>query len=139
MSEAGGKTSRPWEPQPYRQAWQSPEGKLPEGDLVFCLLARVPQRDCGRFSAPYERETRGAPPCAPAMLVCLLVYASCVGVFASRTLALACERHLAFVARVGAERPDFRTISDGRTRPLASFKEVWVQVVRLAAAAGLVQ
>jgi transposase len=73
------------------------------------------------------------------MMVCLLLYADCVGVFSSRKLALACERHLAFVAIVGSERPDFRTISDVRTRHLESFKEVCVQVVRLAAAAGLVQ
>ncbi len=73
------------------------------------------------------------------MMVCLLLSAYCVGVFASRKRALACERHLAFLAIVGAERPAFRTISAFRKRPLASFKEVFVQVVRLAAAAGVVQ
>ena len=73
------------------------------------------------------------------MMVCLLLYAYCVGVFSSRKLALACERTLAFVAIVGSERPDFRTISDFRTLHLESFKEVLVQVVRLAAAAGLVK
>ena len=139
MSEAGGKTSRPWEPQHYRQDWHSPEGKLPEGDLVFFLLDSVPQLDLSRFYAPYERETRGAPPFDPAMMVCLLLYAYCVGVFSSRKLALACERHLAFLAIVGSERPDFRTISDFRKLHLESFKEVFVQVVRLAAAVGLVQ
>jgi hypothetical protein len=45
MSEAGGTTSRPWEPQHSRQELQSPEGKLPEGDLVFFLLESVPQLD----------------------------------------------------------------------------------------------
>ena len=73
------------------------------------------------------------------MMVCLLLYAYCVGVFSSRKLALACERNLAFVAIVGSERPDFRTISDFRKLHLESFKEVFVQVLRLAAAAGLVQ
>jgi transposase len=139
MSEAGGKTYRPWEPQHYRQELHSPEGKLPEGDLVFFLLDSVPQLDLGRFYAPYERETRGAPPCDPAMMVCLLLYAYCVGVFSSRKLALACERNLAFLAIVGSERPDFRTISDFRKLHLESFKEVFVQVLRLAAAAGLVK
>jgi hypothetical protein len=62
-----------------------------------------------------------------------------VGVFSSRKIALACERHLAFLAMVGSARPDFRTISDVRTRPLEACKEVLVQVVRLAAAAGVVQ
>jgi len=62
MSDPGGKPSRPWEPQHDRQELHSPEGKLPEGDWVFFLLDRVPQWDLGRCSAPYERETRGAPP-----------------------------------------------------------------------------
>jgi hypothetical protein len=73
------------------------------------------------------------------MMVCLLLSASCVGVFSSRQMALACERHLACMAMVGQERPDFRTISDGRTQPLEAVKEGCVQVVRLAREAGLVQ
>jgi hypothetical protein len=68
-----------------------------------------------------------------------LLDADCVGVFSSRKIALACERNLAFMAIVGQERPDFRTISDFRKRHLEAFKEVFVQVVRLAGEAGLVQ
>jgi transposase len=129
---------RPWEPQRYRQEAHSPVAKLPEGDLVFFLLDAVSQLDLRRFYAPYEQETRGAPPFDPAMMVCLLLYAYCVGVFSSRKIALACERNLAFLAIVGQDRPDFRTISDFRKRHLETFKDVFVQVVRLAAEAGLV-
>ena len=139
MSEQHGKTYRPWEPQRYRQEVHSPEAKLPEGDLVFFLLDTVPQLDLSRFYAPYEIETRGAPPFDPAMMVCLLLYAYCVGVFSSRKIALACERNLAFLAIVGPDRPDFRTISDFRKLHLAAFKDVFVQVVRLAGEAGLVK
>ncbi len=64
------------------------------------------------------------------MLVCLLLYAYSVGVFASRKIALACERNLAFLAIGGEDRPDFRTISDFRKLHLEAFKEVCVQVVR---------
>jgi transposase len=139
MSECGGKTYRPWEPERYRQDAQSPVAKLPEGDVVFFLLDTVPQLELRRFYTPYEHETRGAPPYDPAMMVCLLLYAYCVGVFSSRKIALACERHLAFVAIVGQDRPDFRTISDFRKLHLEAFKDVFVQVVRLAAETGLVQ
>src|SRR5438876_1277054 len=139
MRESGGKTYRPWDPERYQHEAQSPASKLPEGDLVFFLIDTVPRLNLQRFYAPYERETRGAPPFDPAMMVCLLLYAYCVGVFSSRKLALACERNLAFLAIVGSERPDFRTISDFRKLHLESFKEVLVQVVRLAAASGLVQ
>jgi transposase len=139
MSEHGEKTYRPWEPERYRQDAHSPTAKLPEGDLVFFLLDTVPQLEVSRCYAPYEHETRGAPPYDPAMMVCLLLYAYCVGVFSSRKIALACERNLAFIAIVGPERPDFRTISDFRKLHLEAFKDVFVQVVRLAAEAGLVK
>src|SRR5881628_1415619 len=139
MSEHSGKTYRPWEPERYQHEAQSPASKLPEGDLVFFLIDTVPRLNLQRFYAPYEEETRGAPPFDPAMMVCLLLYAYCVGVFSSRKIALACERNLAFMAIVGQERPDFRTISDFRKQHLAAFKEVFVQVVRLAGEAGLVK
>ena len=112
LSERREKTYRPWEPERYRQDAQSPAAKLPEGDVVFFLLDMVPKLDLRRFYAPYEDETRKAPPFDPAMMVCLLLYAYCVGVYSSRKIATACERNLAFLAIVGHDRPDFRTISD---------------------------
>jgi len=138
MSEHGGKTSRLWEPQRSQQAAQSPASTLPEGALVFFRLDVVAKWAGSRFDAPSEKETRGAPPCAPAMLVCLLLSAYSVGVLASRNIAWACERHLAFRAIGGEDRPDFRTISACRTWHLAACKEVLVQVGRFAGAAGVV-
>jgi transposase len=139
MSEDRGKTYRPWDPEHYQQAAYSPMAKLSEGDLVFFLLDTVPQLDLSRFYAPYEQESRGAPPYDPAMMTCLLMYAYCVGVFSSRKIALASERNLAFIAIVGDERPDFRTISDFRKQHLDAFMELFVQVLRLAKEAGLVK
>jgi transposase len=139
MSEHGGKTYRPWEPERYQHGAYSPAAKLSEGDLVFFLLETVPRLDLSRFYAPDEKETRGAPPYDPAMMSCLLIYAYCVGVFSSRKIALACERNLAFIAIVSDERPDFRTISDFRKDHLEAFMELFVQVLRLAKEAGLVK
>ena len=136
-SKRGEKTYRPWEPERYRQDAQSPAAKRPEGDGVFFLLDTVPPLALRRFYAPYEHATRGAPPYDPAMLGCLWLYAYCVGVFSRRKIALACARHLAFVAMGGPDRPDFRTLSDCRTLPLEACKDVVVQGVRLAAEAGL--
>src|SRR5438093_3309295 len=124
MSNRGGTTSRPWEPQRYRQEAQSPAAKRPEGDVVFFLIDTVSRLDLRRFYAPYEDEPRGAPPFDPAMMVCLWLYAYCVGVFSSRKMALACERNLAFMAIVGQDRPDFRTISDFRKLHLEAFIEI---------------
>src|SRR5262250_1759561 len=139
MSASQRKTYRPWEPQRYRQEAQSPDAKLPEGDVVFFLLDLVPRLDLRQCYAPYEDESRGAPPFDPAMMVCLLLYAYCVGVFSSRKIAQACERNLAFIAIVGTERPDFRTISDFRKLHLDAFREVFVQVLRIAGEAGMVK
>jgi hypothetical protein len=61
-----------------------------------------------------------------------------VGVFASRQIALACERHLACLAIGGHDRPACRPLSALRQRPLAACTGGWVQGVRLAAEAGLV-
>ena len=83
MSECREKTYRPWEPERYRQDAHSPTAELPEGALVFFLLDTVPQLELSRFYAPYEHETRGAPPYDPALLGCLLLYAYCVGFRAS--------------------------------------------------------
>jgi transposase len=139
MSDAHGKTYRPWNPEHYRHAAHSPEAKLPQDDLVFFLLDTVPHLDLSRFYAPYESETRGAPPFDPKMMVCLLLYAYCVGVFSSRKIAQACERNLAFIAIVGADRPDFRTISDFRKLHLEAFLDVFVEVIRIAGESGLVK
>jgi transposase len=139
MSEPYRKTYRRWEPQRYRHEAHSPNAKLAEGDMVFFVLDTVPKLDLSRFYTPYEDESRGAPPFDPAMMVCLLLYAYCVGVFSSRKIAQACERNLAFIAIVGPERPDFRTISDFRKLHLDAFRAVFVQVLRIAGEAGMVK
>src|SRR5229473_1063321 len=139
MSDTFSKTYRPWNPAHYRQLNHCPLSKLPEGDLVFFLLDTVPLLDLRRFYAPYEQERRGAPPFDPAMMVCLLLYGYCVGVYSSRKIAAACERNLAFLAIVGNDRPDFRTISDFRKLHLETFADTFTQVLRLAKEAGLVK
>jgi transposase len=139
LSDAREKTYRPWHPEHYRHEAHSPEAKLPQNDLGFFLLATVSQVDLSRFSAPYEEETRGAPPFDPQMMVCRLLYAYCVGVFASRKSAQACERNLACIAMVGEGRPDFRPISDCRKLHLEALGDVLVQVLRIAGESGLVK
>src|SRR4051794_13679058 len=139
MNTTTGKSYRPWTPELYAHQAHSPAAKLPVDDLVFFLLDVVPKLDLAPIHAVYQDETRGAPPFDPAMMTCLLLYAYCVGAFSSRKIARACERNLAFLAIVGTERPDFRTISLFRKNHLDAFAAVFVQVLRLARAAGLVR
>jgi transposase len=133
------KKYRPWNPEAYAQQAFSPAERLPEGDLVFFLLDVIPQLDLDPFYASYELETRGQPPFDPSLLVCLLVYAYCVGVYSSRKIAIACERNLAFLAIVGDDRPDFRTISAFRKEHLGLLPDFFNQVLKLAHETGLVQ
>jgi transposase len=138
MARVSAKKYRLWTPEVYAQLACTPADRLPQGDLVFFLLDTVPHLDLSRFYAPYEQQLRGAPPFDPAMLVCLLLYSYCVGVYSSRKIAKACERNLAFLAIVGNDRPDFRTISDFRKLHLDGFADVFTQVLRLAAELGMV-
>jgi transposase len=138
MATVRRKKYRPWDPDGARHMIVSPAERIPDGDLVFFLLDVVPQLDLDVFYESYEVETRGAPPFDPAMLVCLLLYSYCVGVFSSRKIARACERNLAFLAIVGDDRPDFRTIGDFRKGHLEAFADVFTQVLRLAAELGMV-
>jgi phage/plasmid primase-like uncharacterized protein len=73
------------------------------------------------------------------MMVCLLLSSYCVGICSSRKMALACECHLAFLAIVGVDRPDFRTISDFRKLHLEAVSDTFTDVLRLAKEAGLIQ
>jgi transposase len=84
-------------------------------------------------------EDRGFPPYHPGMMVALLLYGYSRGVYSSRQLARACEERLDVMAVTGLNRPDFRTIADFRKRHLAALADLFVQVLQLCRAAGLVQ
>jgi hypothetical protein len=73
------------------------------------------------------------------MMTTLLIYSYCIGVFSSRRIAAACERNLAFLAIVGDQRPDFRTISDFRKIHLRRVQDVFVEVLRIAGELGMVK
>ncbi len=133
------KNYRAWDAQQCVQHPVSPQGALPEDDLVFFLLDTTPHLDLSAFHRHYADETRGQPPFDVTMMVILLVYAYRVGVCSSRKIAAACERNLAFRAIVGDDAPDFRTISDFRKIHLAAFKPLFLEVLRLAGEMGMVK
>lgn len=73
------------------------------------------------------------------MLTALLLYGYSRGIYSSRQLARACEERVDVMAVTGLNRPDFRTISDFRKRHWAALSGLFVQVLRLCQAAGLVK
>jgi transposase len=84
-------------------------------------------------------EERGFPPYHPGMMVALLLYGYSRGIYSSRQLARACEERVDVMAVTGLNRPDFRTIADFRRRHLTALSALFVQVLQLCRAAGLVQ
>jgi transposase len=130
------------------RAWDAMEGRheavsaaevLPEDDLVYFLLDLIPRLDLSAFFEFYSKDHRGQPPFNVPMMVTLVVYSYSIGVFSSRKIAGACERNLAFLAIVGKDPPNFRTISDFRKNHLAALKPLFLEVLRVAGELGMVR
>jgi transposase len=111
------KTFRSWD---VDQSWLLPPSVhefVPSGHLAHFVRDTVREAlDLSAVLQVYDEE-RGQPPYHPGMLVALLLYGYCRGVYSSRQLARACEERVDFMAVTGLNRPDFRTISDFRKRP----------------------
>ena len=133
------KTYRAWNPDQNWLLPPSPRDWVPEGDLTYFLLDVVQTLDLSPILRKYEAEGRGYPPFHPRMMVALLLYAYCRGVFSSRRIMQACEERVTFRVIVGEDIPDFRTISDFRKLHLKELAGLFVEGLRLCAGAGLVK
>lgn len=112
---------------------------LPEGHLAYFISDVVDQLDLSRIEVEYEDELRGAPPYHPAMMVKVLLYAYCTGVFSSRKIARKLVEDVAFRVLAAGNTPDFRTVNRFRRRHLQALGELFEQVLRLAQRAGMVK
>jgi transposase len=130
------KTYRPYVPEqglllpPDLRDW------LADDHLAFFVSDLVDQLDLSAITARYEDEARGQPPYHPVMMTKVLVYAYCVGVFASRKIERRLQEDVAFRVLAAGNRPDFRTISDFRKLHLSALSGLFEQVLRLALEAG---
>jgi transposase len=133
------KTFRPWD---VDQTWLLPTSVhefVPPGHLAHFVRDTVREAlDLSAIMGVYKGE-QGQPPYHPGMLVALLLYGYSRGIYSSRQLARACEERVDVMAVTGLNRPDFRTISDFRRRHLVALSALFVQVLRLCQAAGLVK
>jgi transposase len=112
---------------------------LPEDHLAYFVSDLVDDLDLSDIEAVYEEEERGQPPYHPRMMVKVLIYAYCSGVFASRRI----EKHLvedvAFRVLAAGNTPDFRTLSDFRKLHRKAVEDLFEQVLRLALKAGAIK
>jgi transposase len=113
---------------------------LPEGDLAWFISDTVDELDLSAILRTYEiADGRGQPPYHPAMMVKLLLYAYCVGRPSSRKIEQATHRDVAFRVLAGDQHPDHDSIAEFRKRHLEALAALFVQVLRLCQAAGLVK
>ena len=113
---------------------------LPEGDVALFVSDVVDQLDLSAIYGAYESgEGRGQPPYHPAMMVKLLLYGYCLGTASSRKLERATYRDVAFRVLAGDQHPDHDSIAEFRRRHLGALGALFVQVLRLCQAAGLVK
>jgi transposase len=133
------KTFRPWD---VDQVWLLPpsvQEMVPPGHVAHFVRDTVrEQLDLSPILSSYGEE-RGYPPYHPTMMVALLLYGYSRGVYSSRRLEQACEERVDFMAVTALNRPDFRTIAEFRRRHLGALGDLFVQVLKLCRAAGLVK
>ena len=124
------------------QGWLLPPSVhefVPEGHLAHFVRDTVREGlDLRAIIDSYDID-RGQPPYHPAMMTALLLYGYSRGVYSSRRLAQACEERVDFMAVTGLNKPDFRTIAEFRRRHLKALSDLFVQVLKLCQAAGLVK
>jgi len=133
------KTYRPWNP---NQQWLLPpsvQDWLPENDLVYFVLEVAGELDISAITQKYEQQERGYPPYNHRMMVALLFYAYCRGIYSSRKIMAACEERLTFRVIVGDDIPNWRTNSSFRKLHIKELSALFVQIFRLCQAAGLVK
>jgi transposase len=132
----------------HYRAWKIDETQLlpasvqdyvPEKHLSRFIVALVRESlDLSQIEASYNSHL-GQPPFHPALMTALLLTGYASGIYSSRRIAKACTERADFMMIVAGDPPDFRTVSDFRKRHLAALKQLFVQVLKLCEAAGLVK
>jgi transposase len=109
---------------------------LAEDHLAYFVSDLVDDLNLSEIEAVYRDEDRGQPPYHPRMMVKVLIYAYCVGVFASRRIEKRLAEDVAFRVLAAGNTPDFRTLSDFRKIHRKALEGLFEQVLRLALKAG---
>ena len=113
---------------------------LPEGHLALFMSDVVDELDLSAIVRAYDDgDGRGQPPYHPAMMVKLLLYAYGVGKPSSRKIERATYEDVAFRVLAADQHPDHDSLAAFRQRHLGALAGLFVPVLRLCQAAGLVK
>ncbi len=110
---------------------------LPEGHLARFVVEIIDGLDLSHLSAAYSG--KGSKPYHPAMLVALLFYGYATGVFSSRKLEKASHDSIAFRYVCANTNPDHDTIASFRKRFLKELEALFVEILLVAEAMGLLK
>jgi transposase len=134
-----GTSFRQYQPDQSNLFPASPRDWLPDGHLAFFISDTVESLDLSTFYGRYEGDGRRNQPFDPVMMLKVLFYGYATGTFSSRKIATKLQEDVAYRYLAGGCFPAHRTIADFRQRHLAEFRDLFVQVVRLAREVGLVK
>lgn len=110
---------------------------LPPEHLARFTVDIISQLDLSRIYQQYAES--GAPPYAPEIMLGLLFYGYATGVFSSRQIERATHESIPFRFIAGNLHPDHDTIANFRKTFLTEVRDLFVQVLLLAQAAGYLQ
>src|SRR5713101_2576054 len=113
---------------------------LPEKHLARFLVDVVEAMDLDEIYASYEeKDGRGQSAYAPAMMVRVLLYGYCTGIYSSRKIEAKTHEEVAFRYLSADEHPDHSTLAEFRQRHLGALAGLFTQALQLCQKAGLVK
>ena len=113
---------------------------LREDHLARFVVDLVPSLDLSAFFASYEeKDGRGKAAYHPVMMGRVILYGYCIGVVSSRQIEKETYEDVAFRYLSADEHPDHTTINEFRKRHLKALEGLFLQVLALCQAAGLVK
>jgi len=118
---------------PSLQEW------LPEGHLAWCVIDCVAVMDLSTFYARYRADGHGRPAYDPKMMVALILYAYSKGERSSRGIERECHEDVAYRVICANLAPDHVTINRFRSEHQDALAELFGQVLKLCARAGMVK
>ena len=136
-----GQVFYPYEPDQALLFPPSLRDWLPDGHLAHFISDTVDELDLRAFYARYEQreDGRGQLAYEPRLMLKVLIYAYVVGLFSSRKIARAVAELVPLRYLAAGNTPSHRTLARFRQEHIEEFQALFVQVVRIARAAGLVE
>jgi transposase len=113
---------------------------LPKGHLAYFVLDVLSQLDLRAIETVMAaRDARGEKAYPPRLMVALLLYAYCTGMFSSRRIARSTYDDVAFRVIAAGEHPHFTTVNQFRLDHREALAALFGQVLQLCRKVGLVK